>query len=343
VPALATLVGAAVVSFIAVAIAKRWAVANQIMDIPNVRSSHTRPMPRAGGIGIVLTVVAASIAIILMATPAWPSVWLIIGGAIAVAAVGFIDDLRPLPARVRFGVHILAAIAAVVGGARLDSLANISLGLVGAALSVLWIVAVTNIYNFMDGIDGIAAGVAVLAGAGLGVLSWIQGDLRLALLSCAVTGAALGFLAHNFPPASVFMGDVGSGFLGYVLGTLVLLLGSSSTGGEAVISGAFVLAPFLLDGTLTLLRRVARGERWYEAHRSHYYQRLVILGYSHRAVSLFYYGLTILSVLGAVAYALFPGGPGVVLLIASLAPFMVLMFAVPRWESRPAGPAPTHS
>jgi hypothetical protein len=103
-----------------------------------------------------------------------------------------------------------------------------------------------------------------------------------------------------------------------------------------------VIAPFLLDATLTLTRRVARGERWYEAHRSHYYQRLVILGYSHRAVSLLYYGLTLLAILGAVAYALMPGPTGTTLLIASAAPFLVLLVAVPRWESRRAGPAPSH-
>jgi UDP-N-acetylmuramyl pentapeptide phosphotransferase/UDP-N-acetylglucosamine-1-phosphate transferase len=337
------LVCAAVVSYIAVAIAKRWAVANQIMDVPNARSSHTRPMPRAGGVGIVLTFVVAFITTVTLVAATWSSVWLLIGGAVAVAAVGFIDDLRRLPARVRFVVHVVAAIAAVAAGARVDFLGNVSLGWVGPALSVVWIVAVTNIYNFMDGIDGIAAGVAVLAGIGLAGLSGIQGDLLLVLLSCGLTGAALGFLAHNFPPASVFMGDVGSGFIGYVLGALVLLLGSRAVDGGAIISGAFVLAPFLLDGTLTLLRRVARGERWYEAHRSHYYQRLIILGYSHRAVSLVYYGMTVLAVLGAIAYARFGGATGTALLIASVTPFLVLIFAVPRWESRPAGHAPSHS
>jgi UDP-N-acetylmuramyl pentapeptide phosphotransferase/UDP-N-acetylglucosamine-1-phosphate transferase len=299
-------------------------------------------MPRAGGIGMVVTFCVAAITIASMSGATWSSSLVVIGGAAAVAAVGLVDDLRPLPARARFGVHVVAAIAAVVAGARLDSIAGFSIGPGGAALSVLWIVAVTNIYNFMDGIDGIAAGVAVLAGIGVAVLSWLHSDPALVLFSCALAGSALGFLAHNFPPASVFMGDVGSGFLGYVLAVLVLLLGASAQT-DAAIPAAFVLAPFLLDGTLTLARRVARGERWYEAHRSHYYQRLVILGCSHRAVSLVYYGLTLLAIIGAITYALMPGAVGAGLLIASAAPFAVLLIAVPRWESRRAGPAPSHS
>ena len=341
--AVAVLVGTAAVSYIAVAIAKRWAMANQIMDMPNARSSHSRPMPRAGGVGIVLTFCVAFLVIASVSEVNWPSMLVVLASGLGVAAVGLVDDLRGLPARVRFGVHVLAAIAAVAAGARIDVLAGFSLGLAGPALSVLWIVAVTNIYNFMDGIDGIASGVAVLAGVGLAVFSFFHGDLPLVLVSSALAGSALGFLVHNFPPASVFMGDVGSGFIGFVLAVLVLLIGSSSPQGNATVPASFVLAPFLLDATLTLARRVARGERWYEAHRSHYYQRLIILGYSHRVVSLLYYGLTVIAIGGSIAHVLGPGAWGVGLLLASAAPFFVLVIAVPRLESRGIRPRASHS
>jgi Fuc2NAc and GlcNAc transferase len=317
-------------------------MANQIMDIPNARSSHSRPMPRAGGVGIVVTFCVAALAIASISDIGWPPILVILASAMGVAAVGLVDDLRGLPARVRLAAHVLAAIAAVMAGARIDLVAGFSLGLAGPALSVLWIVAVTNIYNFMDGIDGLAAGVAVLAGIGLAVLGSLHGDLLLVLVSSALAGSALGFLVHNFPPASVFMGDVGSGFIGFLLAVLALLIGSSSPQGNATIPASFVLAPFLLDATLTLARRVARGERWYEAHRSHYYQRLVILGYSHRVVSLLYYGLTVIVIVGSIAYVLEPGAWGEALLLVSLAPLFVLLIAVPRLESRAAHPRASH-
>ncbi|HEX3246936.1 MAG TPA: glycosyltransferase family 4 protein [Chloroflexota bacterium] len=346
--ALVLLFGAAAISYIAVIYAKRWALAHDIMDVPNARSSHSQPMPRAGGIGIVLTFSAALITISVIEGGGAVPARALLGGGLAVAIVGLVDDLRHLPPWIRFSVHLLAASAVVLLGVRIDTISlppfgSLSLGFLGAVLSVIWIVAVTNIYNFMDGIDGIAAGVAVLGGAGLAIIGAIRGELALVLLACALAGSALGFLAHNFPPASVFMGDVGSGFLGFVLAGLTLLAGSGSPTSFPDVAAGLVIAPFLLDGTLTLARRVARRERWYEAHRSHYYQRLVILGYSHRSVSLLYYGLTILAVLGAVAYVIFPELSGLLLMVAGIAPFFTLLIAVPRWESRSAGPRPSHS
>jgi glycosyltransferase WbpL len=348
VAALALLIGAAAISYIAVIYAKRWALAHQIMDIPNARSSHSRPMPRAGGIGIVATSYTLVLIVAAIHGALGTPTLAVLAGGLAVAIVGLADDLRNLPAWIRFSVHVLAASAIVFLGVRVDTISllpvgSLSLGFLGAILSVVWIVAVTNIYNFMDGIDGLAAGVAVLAGVGLATMGAIRGDPAILLLSCTLAGSALGFLAHNFPPASVFMGDVGSGFLGFVLAALILLAGSTSSDGGSAIPAGLVIAPFLLDGTLTLVRRVIQGERWYEAHRSHYYQRLVILGYSHRAVSLLYYGLTMLAVLGAIAYVVFPGLTGLLLMLASIAPFFILLIAVPRWESRPAGPAQSRS
>ncbi|MFN0073157.1 MAG: glycosyltransferase family 4 protein [Chloroflexota bacterium] len=345
--ALALLIGAAALSYIAVAYAKRWALAHQIMDIPNARSSHSRPMPRAGGIGMVATWCAGFVAAWVIQGELAISALALLGGGVVVAAIGLLDDLHGLTARTRLTVHLLAAVALVAAGARIDTLSvpplgSVALGPLGAVISVVWIVAVTNIYNFMDGIDGIAAGVAVLTGIGLALLGVLGGEVVPMLFACVVAGSAAGFLVHNYPPASVFMGDVGSGFLGFVLAGLTLM-STSSGGGVSILAGACVLAPFLLDGTLTLLRRALRGERWYEAHRSHYYQRLVILGYSHRAVSLLYYGLTVFAVLGALGYVALPGPSGLLLLLSGIAPFFVLPIVVPKWEARIAGRSPSPS
>lgn len=337
--ALALLIGAAALSFLAVAYARRWALSHGIMDIPNARSSHSQPMPRAGGIGIVATFIVAFGVAAALNGGVSRAAWAVLGGGVAVATVGLVDDLRRLPASIRFGVHLAAACAAVIAGARVETLVVEPLGYlpleqVGVVLSVLWLVAVTNIYNFMDGIDGIAAGVAVLAGAGMALLAAVRGDGTTMLLACAISGCALGFLGHNFPPARVFMGDVGSGFLGFVLAGIPLINAGTGPGTTPPVAACALLAPFLMDGTFTLIRRILAGERWYEAHRSHYYQRLVILGYPHRTVTLGYYALTLLVGLGALAYTLSPTLPGLVALILSGAAFLALPLMVSRMEAR---------
>ncbi len=264
-----------------------------IIDRPNERSSHSRPTTRGGGIAImlVLLVVVGSDAL-HQSQPA--AVATLLGAAAFLAVVSFVDDLRSLPAGLRFGCHGLAAVAALAV-LKISSLrlAADSGGLSWPALALvwvpgfLWIVGYTNAFNFMDGINGLAAGQAIVTGFGmalLGCLALHDSTSTPVLWSVAIASAALGFLPHNFPQARMFMGDVGSAPLGFWLAVLVLWM--------AVNAGAWLLIPmvllhanFVLDTGITLLRRIVRGDRWYESHREHFYQRLIRSGKSHPFVT----------------------------------------------------------
>lgn len=253
-----------VLSLFIVAAMKRLA----ILDIPNERSSHATPTPRGGGIAIVVTTIAG--AAILM-PQAWPL--LVASGVIAI--MSWIDDVKHLSAAIRFPIQILAASAVVfVYGASWQPLAWI--------VATLWIVGVTNAFNFMDGIDGIAGTQAMVAG-----LAWFV--LTRNPIALLIAGSSLAFLLYNWQPASIFMGDVGSAFLGFTFASLPLI-GAKPFSAVAM---AVILFPFLFDTAFTLARRGIAGERIWQAHRSHLYQRLVIAGWPHRGVTLLYGAITL--------------------------------------------------
>ena len=211
------------------------------------------------------------------------------GGGLAVAAVGLIDDRCPLPARVRLVVHIAAALWALAwlgqpGGLNLQALGAFYqvAGYVTAALGIVWTL---NLYNFMDGIDGIAASEAVFVSwAGALLLLLAGGSASVAVTALAFGSACLGFLLLNWPPAKIFMGDVGSGYLGYVIAVLAL---AASRGSPASLWTWLILGGvFFVDATVTLVRRLLRGERVYQAHRSHAYQWLARRWRSHKSVTI---------------------------------------------------------
>jgi UDP-N-acetylmuramyl pentapeptide phosphotransferase/UDP-N-acetylglucosamine-1-phosphate transferase len=262
----------------------------QILDNPNDRSSHSVPRPRLGGVGIVVPLVAFGGA--MVARGVAPSGTLVILAATAaISVVGLVDDLSPLAARWRFGAQVFVATATVVA-----LRANLVRGAGGIGtwapawilgpLAVVWIVWLTNLFNFMDGIDGLAGGQALIASLGLALAASATGATGAWGLLLVLGASSLGFLLFNFPPASIFMGDVGSTAIGFFFGCLPLLPGEHSVPVEAV---AIALSLFVLDATTTLLRRIARGERWFEAHRTHLYQRPVVMGVPHRTVTLVAY------------------------------------------------------
>ena len=193
----------------------------------------------------------------------------------------------------RITVHLAAAVALVTAGGvatRLTMTAEVALPLerLMVPFALLWVVGLTNAYNFMDGIDGLAAGQAVVTGLTMALLADQVGAGDAAVALAVLAGAVAGFLPFNWPAARVFMGDVGSGYLGFIFaGWAVLLELQAPTLGAVALSAA-VLSPFLFDTTATLARRIARGEQWYESHREHYYQRLVQHGWSHAAVARLY-------------------------------------------------------
>ncbi|MCX8050067.1 MAG: glycosyltransferase family 4 protein [Methylohalobius sp.] len=233
-------------------------------DHPKPRSSHTLPTPRGGGIAIVLGFALASLGLGAMGFVPKQALIAVLGGGLAVAAVGLLDDLGHVPILIRLSAHVGAAIWGLAWATQ-----GFELYLVVAGLVLVWLV---NLYNFMDGIDGLAAVEALTVAISA---AWILAGVGYAGFSFWLLGlaaAAGGFLCWNWPPARVFMGDVGSGFLGFALGMLAWV--TSQVQAITLWSWAILLAVFVTDATLTLLWRMATGQKFWQAHRSHAYQHL---------------------------------------------------------------------
>ena len=261
--------------------ARRWG----FLDRPNERSSHSRVVPRGGGVAI-LGGVGLSLAVARGSWSLAPAAVALLTGMLVLAVVGLCDDRLGLSPAVRLGVHLAVAAGFVSVAGAFDRLPlppplDVPLGPAGPAVSVLWIVAVVNFYNFMDGIDGLASLQAMVTGAGIALAGF---DPFASFLGAALAGAAAGFLPFNWSPASLFLGDVGSGVLGFALAALPLLAAPAARP-SMVHLVALSLWLFLADATWTLLRRMTRGERLHQAHREHLYQRLVSTGWSHARVS----------------------------------------------------------
>jgi UDP-N-acetylmuramyl pentapeptide phosphotransferase/UDP-N-acetylglucosamine-1-phosphate transferase len=296
---------AALATYGGVAYFRLWAERRQILDVPNERSSHTRPTPRGGGLVIVVvTLLCGSLLAAVYASPGmWSAYFTYLAGALLVAVVSWLDDLRSLPSLIRLSTHLLAALVAVAGLGYWERMALPLLGTVtpgwwGAVIGAAWIVGLTNAYNFMDGTDGIASGQALVAGLGWALLGWGAGLPLVGGLGLLVACASLGFLIHNWPPARIFMGDVGSAFLGYTLAVLPLMYGffRKDSAGVPVV-GLLLVWPFVFDTVFTFFRRLSRRENVFAAHRSHLYQRMSSAHSGHARVALLYSGLALVGCL----------------------------------------------
>ena len=286
---------AAIISAALVEVIRRWALRKDILDHPDHRTSHTVPTPRGGGIAIV-AVTLAGLAL-LQPTGACAALAL---PALAIAIVSWIDDVYGTPAALRFAVHLGAAIAAVVwfGGWRdlaLPFIGNLHLGAFGVVITVIWIAGFTNAYNFMDGIDGIAGLQAVIAGIAWTVIAFQLAQPLIGFTAALIAGASAGFLFHNWSPARIFMGDVSSAFLGFVLALLAVI--------GPPLQGIALVWPFVFDSGFTMIRRALHREKIWTPHKSHLYQRLHQSGWSHARVSLLYGALALLGCITIVAPA----------------------------------------
>jgi UDP-N-acetylmuramyl pentapeptide phosphotransferase/UDP-N-acetylglucosamine-1-phosphate transferase len=249
--------------------ARRW-----FLDHPNQRSLHQSPVPRTGGVGVV---------------PGLAVGWLLAGGSalvltlpLALMLLSLIDDWRGLPAGFRLAGHLAAAVLFVLFS--LDGVEWFAIPLL--VLGVGWM---TNLYNFMDGADGLAGGMALFGFGAYACAAWFGGQGAFALVCASVAASAAGFLLFNFPPARMFLGDAGSiplGFLAAALG-----LSGWHSGLWPLWFPPLVFAPFVVDASVTLLRRAVRGEKVWQPHRSHYYQRQVLMGWSHRQLAAVEYAL----------------------------------------------------
>lgn len=288
------LVAAFIAAFLFTGWLRRFALARNLLDVPNARSSHELPTPRGGGLAIVLVVLAGLPLLWWQGGMAATMLAALAGAGGLVALVGWLDDQGHVAARWRLLAHFAAAIWGLVwlGGFPPLLLAGqvVDLSWLGQGLAVLYLVWLLNLYNFMDGIDGIAGIEAITVCGGGVLLGWLffgadwSAYLSLAQPALLLAAATAGFLLWNFPRAKIFMGDAGSGFVGLLLGLLSLQAGWLAP--ELFWGWGILLGVFVVDATLTLLRRLLRRERVYEAHRSHAYQHAARRHGSHIPISL---------------------------------------------------------
>lgn len=266
----------------------RWQSRIPIVDVPNQRSSHSRTQSRAGGIAIFIAFLGGGLL--------WPGSlgeharWVLLGGG-AFFLLGLLDDVFHLPEGLRFSVQVLLSVLIAAFGPRLNvpplpgGAAWVMPPALEIAVTAFWYTGFINLFNFMDGTDGLAAGEAVLAGVFMALMTGSP-------LPWIVSAAALGFLYFNRPPSRIFMGDSGSYLLGYLLSVSAVIGCQGPEGAAKLVPQVLVLGTFIADTTTTLLRRIVKRETWYKAHRSHYYQKLSDLGFSHARIAAINLALT---------------------------------------------------
>ena len=325
-----------------------------LLDHPNVRSLHTVPTPRTGGVAIIgslfLGLIAARVLeILVMKESIFGSGWLhlesgILGMTMLLGLVSFVDDRGGVPVWFRLGCQLAASgILALVAGLVLPAieipfLGTIELGWLGAPITILLLVWITNLYNFMDGMDGFAGGMTVLGSGFMAYFAWKAGHEFILLSALLLSVSSAGFLVYNFPPAKIFMGDVGSISSGFLCGALIIL-GCRDRVFDFWVP--FILfSPFILDATVTLIGRVWQREKIWVAHRTHYYQRLVLSGWGHRKAVLAEYVVMAMCGGFALFYQYASEEWRLVVLGAWGALFLSLAFAVKGMEQRiqPVGP-----
>lgn len=275
------------------------------------RKVHGRPIPRMGGIAIVLAFLAPLVALAFVSSEVGRRLWAdptstlaLFGGGLAVATLGVVDDIWGSTARTKFAVQFLVAAGMYFAGFRIEHVALpmgifIDLGITALPLTMLWIAGVINAMNLIDGLDGLAGGVAFIAVITIFTLAALRGEPLMVLFTAALAGAILGFLLYNFNPATIFMGDTGSMFLGFVLATTAIRTSSKSTTAVAIVVPILALGVPIADTLLAMMRRALRGAPLFSADRGHIHHRLMDRGLSHRgAVLVIYLGA---SVCGAAA------------------------------------------
>lgn len=315
-------------TFIAVLAATRMSIPllerRRVLDHPTHRSSHSVPTPRGGGLAVVPVIIIAwmSIPFLVPGGPDIRDLLLVSGGAAVLAVLSWRDDLRGLSVKWRLSVHALA-VGMVVGFASFpdpyfQGLVPIWLDRIAAALALLWFL---NLFNFMDGIDGIAGVETVSIGLGCAIIAWAAGQHAwIGVLGVILAGAGFGFLRWNWHPARIFLGDVGSIPVGFLLAWLLMALASEGAWAPALILPLYYLA----DATITLIWRAVRGERVWQAHRDHFYQRATRRGRSHASVSLFVAGINLV-LAGLAVVALSHPWPALIAAMVMVAVFLAFL------------------
>lgn len=306
-----------------------------LLDHPNDRSLHDDPTPRGGGLGICVAILASGCVAVWVAGTLEPAVWIALA-TVLIIGISYLDDHWVVHPASRMAVHCLAAGVLMFGGLLPGALHMpgsewqwpVTTGVVLILLYVVWMV---NLYNFMDGMDGFAAGMAVIGFGCFAVLGAMQGETLFATLSFLIAAAASGFLALNFPPAQIFMGDVGSSVLGLLAASLSLWADRQAI--FPLWVSVLVFSPFVVDATVTLGSRLWRRERVWEAHRTHFYQRLAQLGWGHRKTVLWEYALMIACAASGVIAVLVPAPAQWLLLCVWVVAYTMLVTVVQHLEA----------
>lgn len=282
------LFGVYAASWLLTLVLRRYALSKSLMDIPNERSSHTTPTPRGGGVAIVVSFALALPLLVSMGLLRSSDLYGLLGSGLIVAMIGFADDHGHIAARWRLLSHFAASFWALFWLSGLPPIsildATFDNAWIGCIFGAVYLVWMLNLYNFMDGIDGLASAEAVSACLGICLVYWFSGDSELIFAPLLLAAAVSGFLCWNFPPARIFMGDAGSGFLGVVLA--FMSLAAAWINPVLIWCWLILLGVFVVDATWTLGRRVLRGEKVYQAHRSHAYQHASRIYASHKVVTL---------------------------------------------------------
>lgn len=308
----------------------------QILDHPNERSLHTKPVSRTGGLAICVAVV-----LVAPVVTGWFSTdtshVVLAFAVIVISTISFLDDRFTLNVGIRLIAHVGAAVLLLIAGYSLNVL-ELPLWqwqwpiMVGVIFSLIYIIWLVNLYNFMDGMDGFAGGMAVIGFIAYAIIGFQAGNLLFTTLCLVIAASSFGFLIFNFPPAKIFMGDVGSSTLGFLVAAFSLW--ASRDGIFPLWIAVLIFSPFIVDATLTLFRRLIRGEKIWEAHKSHYYQRLVQLGWGHRRTVLWEYLLMMLCSISAIVATKLGDISQLTLLIIWALIYSILIYYINKLEFR---------
>lgn len=289
------------ISYITVFFIRYWSSKREFLDIPNERSLHDRPMPRGGGLIIVIFTLLGTGLLISNHPDYIPkqNMMIYIITSALIALIGLLDDIFHLPSYYRLVFQLIGAFIVInfIGWwsvAKIPFYGEINLGWSGYIITFLWIIGLTNAYNFMDGIDGMAAGQAVVAGIGWFIIGQLISMPHISIVGILIASTSLGFLGHNWSPAKIFLGDVGSAFLGFTFAILPLMITNLS---NSLMIGFLLVWPFVIDTFFTFIMRLINKENIFTPHRSHLYQKLVISGLSHKAVTKLYIFLSFVGLL----------------------------------------------
>jgi len=316
-----------------------WVMARfvRIMDEPNHRSSHVKAVPRAGGVSVVITFYIGICITWLLGEFEGVQARLLIGFLLStflIAAISLIDDITDQSALVKLVTQMIAVAIVLSLGITLDEIAipvvgYVDLGVVGYVISFFWILGLTNSYNFMDGLDGLAGGVAVIAGLFFMIITFYEGSSFVYIISYSLLAGALGFLFLNFPPAKIILGDVGAAFLGFVFAVLAIIATRYDESRTSFLVIPMLMFNFIYDTSYTFLRRLSQGKNVLEAHREHLYQLMNRSGFSHMEVVLTQYCMVFMQGLGALWVVNIPGDERMFVFV----PFLVFQLAY-TWQVR---------